>query len=513
MSRTRWNDDSARRGQRRERRRLTCELLEPRLVLYSTTGGAWPHPELVTASFEPDGTDLGGMSNNLQSTMNAKWASATWQQEVLRGLQTWASVSNLNFDVFSDDGSALGAAGTIGGTGNYMQGASNFGDIRIGGFDMGPIILGGSFLPPPINGDSGAGDYQLNTGSSVTWNMGSITDLFTIAAHEGGHSLGLGHSLDTTSLMFGGSTGVPGTMSADDTSGIQAIYGARSQDAFDAASSNQTLATATEISSYIDSNKQITISGLDITTLNDRDWYRLVVPSGSTSTMTIKMQANKLSLLAPKITLYDSGGVAITTVSNTYNKIAKITQSISPGQVYYIKATGADNTVFGIGAYALLVNMGTGTQTSVASPVTATAATGGGGVSMNQLEGADDHGAGQGPMGSLASIFAAPSVMARDAGVAHTAGRMADLFARALDGAVRQDDAVLPGDHAGTIEPSLLSTTSSASFSNSALAATATTAAAVDQLLDSGLDASLASGLGDAALAAGDAGASDGGGE
>src|SRR5688500_3493916 len=50
-------------------RRLTVEGLEPRLLLYSVSGGVWPHPELVTVSFMPDGTDAGGIPTNLFSTM------------------------------------------------------------------------------------------------------------------------------------------------------------------------------------------------------------------------------------------------------------------------------------------------------------------------------------------------------------------------------------------------------------------------------------------------------------
>ena len=50
-------------------------------------------------------------------------------------------------------------------------------------------------------------------------------DFFTVALHELGHSLGLGHSLDKTSVMYKYYSGARRTLTADDTAGIQAIYG------------------------------------------------------------------------------------------------------------------------------------------------------------------------------------------------------------------------------------------------------------------------------------------------
>ncbi len=54
------------------------EQLESRVVPYVTSGNAWPVPQLITLSFMPDGTNLGGVTSNLMSTFNAKWATSTW---------------------------------------------------------------------------------------------------------------------------------------------------------------------------------------------------------------------------------------------------------------------------------------------------------------------------------------------------------------------------------------------------------------------------------------------------
>ena len=41
------------------------------MVLYSATGNAWMNPEIITISFVPDGTNLGGVTSNLQAHSTA----------------------------------------------------------------------------------------------------------------------------------------------------------------------------------------------------------------------------------------------------------------------------------------------------------------------------------------------------------------------------------------------------------------------------------------------------------
>src|SRR5215813_3437704 len=87
--------------------RLALERLEAREVQYSVSGNAWPHPELITISFVPDGTVVGSdvngpITSNLFATMNARFGSAaTWQNEILRAAQLWAQQTNVNFKVVS----------------------------------------------------------------------------------------------------------------------------------------------------------------------------------------------------------------------------------------------------------------------------------------------------------------------------------------------------------------------------------------------------------------------------
>src|SRR5260370_33034839 len=66
------------------------EELESRVVPYSVSGNAWPNAQLITLSFVPDGTNLGGATSNLFATFNAKWATSTWQNQILKAAQVWA---------------------------------------------------------------------------------------------------------------------------------------------------------------------------------------------------------------------------------------------------------------------------------------------------------------------------------------------------------------------------------------------------------------------------------------
>ena len=133
---------------RTARCRPVLESLEERLVPYALSGYQWANLN-VSVSYMPDGTLISSSyPSNLFATYNAAYPTATWQHEIARALQSWADVSNLNFHFVADDGSPQGTAG-------LAQGDSRFGDIRIGGYNMGSGILGLGWNPGRSASSSG----------------------------------------------------------------------------------------------------------------------------------------------------------------------------------------------------------------------------------------------------------------------------------------------------------------------------------------------------------------------
>ncbi len=349
------------------------EVLEDRFLLYATTGNLWAKPNLITLSFMPDGTSIGGVPSNLQATLNAHFPTASWEGQILDAAAAWEKAANVNFSLVSDNGSPLGVAGN-------QQDDPSFGDIRIGGYAMSSSILAFAYLPPPSNGGTDAGDIFFNT--NQLWQINGTTyDLMTVAIHELGHALGMGHSTDTAAAMYPAYITAKQAVDADDVSGIQSIYSARQPDVFNVKASNNSPRSAAAISSYIGANGQLSIAGLDLTPpvtigTNDIEWYSITVPASTTGTMVVRMQSAGLSLLSPSLAVFNSAGNTILgqQISNNLGDTVTVTiQNVSPGQVYDIRCQGSTTGNSGFGDFGLQVNFGSLTQPPIPSPNTTVA--------------------------------------------------------------------------------------------------------------------------------------------
>jgi hypothetical protein len=346
---------------------LRVEALETRVVPYSLSGSSWPAPQLVTISFIPDGTILTGgvggyIYSNLFATMNARYPTAMWQNEILKAAQSWAQQTNLNLAFVSDNG-------TTAGQGLYQQGDSGMGDIRIGGYNFVNNNLAGAYLPPPNNNQSRAGDIFLNTSEPWRIRQTGGPDLYTVLAHEVGHALGLLHSTMYPASMYPIYVGWKFSLNGDDIAGIRAIYSsgaARAKDPWDAGSGNGSFAAATNLTSAIDTGTSTYVSALgsmDVTATSDVDFYKFTAPAGSSGTLTVRVQSSGLSLLAPTLTLYNGSQQQIGFVSGSGQYGTTLTRTVSgmtPGQVVYVRVAGAEATAMGTGAYNLALNWGTG---------------------------------------------------------------------------------------------------------------------------------------------------------
>jgi hypothetical protein len=136
---------------------------------------------------------------------------------IRQAFQIWADYADLNFTEVTNNADIV----ILWATGNHGDGFP---------FDGQNGVLAHAFFPPP-NGGAIAGDVHFDDDEIWSMNMQAIgaqpIDLVTVAAHEIGHALGLGHSNVFCALMNPFYTGSHRYLSQDDVDGIQTIYGNR----------------------------------------------------------------------------------------------------------------------------------------------------------------------------------------------------------------------------------------------------------------------------------------------
>lgn len=192
---------------------------------YSLWGTDWGAGSTVTYSFDYAGgytidETFGGWGVKTSIALDTVF-DAGWENDIRAAFNTWAAVIDIVFTEVADNGVDFNAGGATG-------------DIRIAShiFDGAYSVLAHAYYPPP-NGNTAAGDVHFD--SQEPWHVGAgdpgggEIDLFTVALHELGHSLGLAHSADPTAVMFASYWyNAAEELSADDIAGGQAIYGAQS---------------------------------------------------------------------------------------------------------------------------------------------------------------------------------------------------------------------------------------------------------------------------------------------
>jgi len=149
-----------------------------------------------------------------------------FESQIQAALDAWAAVANLRFVMVGDDGAASGQP-TV--SGDIRFGASSFaGTFAVGEGGIG--LFPPSYYTTPGGGpvfslttDSNAGDVFFNTDLGAAYAAPGY--LFSLAAHETGHALGLAHTTVNDALM-NPATAVPGLRpQADDVAGMQFLYG------------------------------------------------------------------------------------------------------------------------------------------------------------------------------------------------------------------------------------------------------------------------------------------------
>ena len=333
---------------RQKRRRafaVGLEHLETRQVL-SAYNIPWPDSNHLTLSFAQDGTSDAGQRSALYSVMSNAGDTASWQKTILRAFQTWASVANISIGVTSDGGQAFGSPGAV-------QGDSRFGDIRIGAIAQSPGVLAVS-QPPGQAGGTWAGDMNFNTADilSLGGQPNSI-DLYTLALHEAGHSLGLADNNDPSSVLYQNYQGIqPNGLSAGDVSAIQALYGPRPSVNPSALPSGLNTVLPDGSNAFdADAYWAGSLSG-------PADDHSFHVQPSAAGTYTINVSTGNFSSLLARVTAYDNQGnlLGSAVVTDQASGGVNLTlPNLASGSNIHFTVTPATNDVFSYGGFTVRV--------------------------------------------------------------------------------------------------------------------------------------------------------------
>lgn len=369
--------DVSRSHRRRPRSLPRVESLDHRDVP-ATFGIPWGDPNHLTLSFAPDGTSIAGEPSTLFQSLDAQMPTATWQGQILRAFQTWASQAGINLTVVADDGSPFGAPG-------LTQHDPRFGDIRIGAHAMAGDALAISVPSDPSMTGTWTGDLLINTADLFD---AAHLDLFSVVLHEAGHDLGLSESPDAKSPMYTSYAG-NSALTSGDIKNIQALYGTRPADANEGSSGNDTIGKAASLQapgSY-DGQTPLVAFG-DIASAADTDVFALRPPlSNSQGGATVRLQTAGVSLLAPHLVVVDTRGTILGEAVGSGTTGSTLTvhlDRVSPSSTYYLKVSGATSDAFGFGHYGLAVSFD-GTSTTPAPAVDAVLRQDGQGLAPNDI--------------------------------------------------------------------------------------------------------------------------------
>ena len=168
----------------------------------------------ATAGSGWDGGGLGSAAITYSwDAMTSQLPSDLAKLEVVRAFGEWSKAVRVTFHESASNASARNI--------NVLFAKLEHGDGY--SFDGRGGILAHTFYPAPPNPEPLAGDMHID--DDEHWQIGADTDLFSVALHEAGHALGLGHSDNPQAVMYPYYSRVTG-LNADDIAVIRTLYAA-----------------------------------------------------------------------------------------------------------------------------------------------------------------------------------------------------------------------------------------------------------------------------------------------
>ncbi|XP_072042586.1 matrix metalloproteinase-18-like [Amphiura filiformis] len=171
-----------------------------------------------------DSTSLSYRFNNYTPDLSLSQVRSA----IERALGVWAEVTPLTFTREQGGTSFVTASDIEIVFGSGSHGINHPADSPFdGSSSAGGVVLAHAFNPGSVRFRDLRGDMHFD--EDERWQDAAGIDLFTVAAHEFGHSLGLGHSDVLGALMFPTYYGYNANfrLHEDDIEGIQSLYGPR----------------------------------------------------------------------------------------------------------------------------------------------------------------------------------------------------------------------------------------------------------------------------------------------
>jgi len=136
------------------------------------------------------------------------------EAEITRALEEWAKYAMVSFTPTSN-AAADRTLAILFASGAHSDGYP---------FDGPGGVLAHTFYPAPTNPESIAGDMHFD--DDENWKIGADVDVFSLALHEAGHALGLGHSDNPNAVMYP-YYHMHTALQTDDIAAIRELYASR----------------------------------------------------------------------------------------------------------------------------------------------------------------------------------------------------------------------------------------------------------------------------------------------